>query len=178
MKLSEIYKNSRRAFSFEFFPPKTPEGEVKLFETVRDLKGLSPSFVSVTYGAMGSTRSNTQRIVSRIKQELGIEAAAHLTCVTHTREEMDGILHELKLAGVENIVALRGDPPKGETEFRPVAGGFPYASELVRYIRSKPEFSGSFSLSIARLWRPSRAPVTSSMASISTSLFRISNFFS
>jgi len=149
MKLSDIYRNSRRSFSFEFFPPKTPEGEIKLFDTIRELKALKPSFVSVTYGAMGTTRTNTRRIVSRIKQEIGIEAAAHLTCVTHTREEMIEILRELKEFGIENIVALRGDMPKGETEFKPVEGGFSYAGELVRLIRNDPEFSSAFSLAVA-----------------------------
>ncbi len=135
MKLSELYKNHKRTFSFEFFPPKTPEGEEKLFETVRELSLLGPSFVSVTYGAMGTTRRNTLRIVSRIKNEIGLEAAAHLTCLGHTREEIASILEELRAEGIENIVALRGDPPKGEMEFKPAPGGFRYASELVAFIR-------------------------------------------
>lgn len=149
MRLADLYKANNRLFSFEFFPPKTPEGEVKLFDTIRELKTLRPSFISVTYGAMGSTRTNTLRIVSRVKHEIGIEAAAHLTCVTHTREEIEQVLRDLKQSGIKNIVALRGDPPKGETEFRPVNGGFRYASELVRFIRGLPEFSSHFSLAVA-----------------------------
>ncbi|MDP3920990.1 MAG: methylenetetrahydrofolate reductase [NAD(P)H] [Candidatus Omnitrophota bacterium] len=149
MKISDIYRQQEQTFSFEFFPPKTDEGEKKLFETVHLLKGLFPSFVSVTYGAMGTTRDNTIRIVSVIKEEIGIEAAAHLTCVGQTRDEIEGVLGALWEQGIENIVALRGDPPKGETEFKPVPGGFRYASELVEFIRKHPTFSDSFSLAVA-----------------------------
>ncbi len=149
MKISEFYKKQKQTFSFEFFPPKTDEAEEKLFETVSQLKSLNPSFVSVTYGAMGTTRTNTLRIVSRVKNELGIEAAAHLTCVGHTRDEIAVILQDLKSKGIENIVALRGDPPKGDKEFKPVAGGFRFASELVNFIRSDARFSKHFSLAVA-----------------------------
>lgn len=149
MKLAELYKKQERTFSFEFFPPKTPEGEIKLFETVQELKELKPSFISVTYGAMGSTRENTFRIVSRIKNEYDIEAAAHLTCVGQTPDEFGQILGELKEQNIRNLVALRGDPPKGETAFRPVAGGFRYAAELVAYIRSHTEGRDEFSIFVA-----------------------------
>lgn len=149
MKLVEIYKKKQPVISFEFFPPKTLEGENKLFEAIAELKPLQPSFVSVTYGAMGTTRANTLRIVSRIKNEIGIETAAHLTCIGHTRDEIETILEELQQKGIENIVALRGDPPKGETEFQPRAGGFRYASELVAYIRNHPRFGQSFSIAVA-----------------------------
>lgn len=149
MKISEFYKKQKHTFSFEFFPPKTDEAEAKLFETAAQLKALKPSFVSVTYGAMGTTRSNTLRIVGRIKNEIGIEAAAHLTCVGNTRDEIAQVLKDLKSQGVENIVALRGDPPKGATEFKPVAGGFANANELVSFIRSQPEFAKHFALAVA-----------------------------
>lgn len=149
MKVSEIYKQPRKIFSFEFFPPKTEDGEAKLFETVTQLKDLKPDFVSVTYGAMGTTRANTQRIVHKIKIDIGIEGAAHLTCVSHSRDEMENILDELMKNGIENIVALRGDPPKGETEFKPVKDGFHYANELVSFIRKHPRFSKAFSLAVA-----------------------------
>ncbi len=149
MKISEFYKKGARTFSFEFFPPKTEEGEAKLFDTIRELKRLEPSFVSVTYGAMGTTRQNTLRIVSKVRSELGIESAAHLTCVGHTRDEIAAILRDLKARGVSNLVALRGDPPKGETEFRPVPGGFHYAAEMVRFIRGEAEFRDAFSLAVA-----------------------------
>ncbi|MBI4394966.1 MAG: methylenetetrahydrofolate reductase [NAD(P)H] [Candidatus Omnitrophica bacterium] len=149
MKIADCYKCQKHTFSFEFFPPKTDEGEAKLFETVRHLKKLEPSFVSVTYGAMGTTRDNTIRIVEKIKNEIGIEAAAHLTCVGHTQEEIEAVLAELYERGVENIVALRGDPPKGETEFKPVPRGFRYGSELVRFIRSHPKYGKAFSIAVA-----------------------------
>src|SRR3989338_10486577 len=149
MKITGCYQKQKHTFSFEFFPPKTDEGEVKLFETIRHLKELKPSFVSVTYGAMGTTRDNTIRIVERIKGEIGLEAAAHLTCVGHTRDEIEVVLAELHERGVENIVALRGDPPKGETEFKPVPNGFRYGSELVRFIRKHPKYGKAFSLAVA-----------------------------
>jgi methylenetetrahydrofolate reductase (NADPH) len=149
MKISEYYKRKERTFSFEFFPPKTDEGERKLFETVAHLKELKPSFVSVTYGAMGTTRNNTIRIVERIKSDIGLEAAAHLTCVSHTRDEIAQILAELVSKNVENIVALRGDPPQGETAFKPVPNGFRYASELVHFIRSQPAYAKAFALAVA-----------------------------
>jgi methylenetetrahydrofolate reductase (NADPH) len=149
MKIAEFYKTQKRTISFEFFPPKTEEAEAKLYETVSQLKSLNPSFVSVTYGAMGTTRANTLRIVAAIKKKIGIEAAAHLTCVGHTKQEIGGILLELKQEGVENIVALRGDPPKGSAEFKPVEGGFSYAAELVAFIRSDERFKNAFSLAVA-----------------------------
>lgn len=149
MKLVEIYKQKTPAISFEFFPPKTPEGEDKLFEAIRELKTLEPSFVSMTYGAMGTTRSNTIRLVAQIKREVGIEAACHLTCVGHTRDEIEVILKDLEDLEIENIVALRGDPPKGETVFKPVPNGFRYASELVNFIHHHPRFGKTFSLAVA-----------------------------
>ncbi|MSR76776.1 MAG: methylenetetrahydrofolate reductase [NAD(P)H] [Candidatus Omnitrophica bacterium] len=149
MKIKDYYAKQKCTVSFEFFPPKTDEGELKLFEVARELKELKPSFISVTYGALGTTRSNTLRIVSKIKKEIGIEAAAHLTCVAHTRDEIEKVLADLQSSGIENIVALRGDPPKGETEFKPVSNGFTHASELVNFIRRHPTLSRAFSLAIA-----------------------------
>lgn len=148
MKIKDFYKNQKRTVSFEFFPPKTQESELKLYETVKELKALKPSFVSVTYGAMGTTRANTVRMVSQIKNEIGIEAAAHLTCVGHSREEIQKVLDDLHQQGIENIVALRGDKPQDETEFKPAARGFRYASELVRFIR-QGNHSQDFSLAVA-----------------------------
>jgi len=149
MKIADLYHRQKHTFSFEFFPPKTEEGEAKLFETIAHLKTLSPSFVSVTYGAMGTTQNNTIRIVERIKKQIGIEPASHLTCVGHTRDEIEVVLGELHKRGIENIVALRGDPPKGETEFKLVPNGFRYGSELVGFIRKHPKFSKMFSLAVA-----------------------------
>lgn len=123
--------------SFEFFPPRTPEAEQRLYETVAHLAPLRPTFVSVTYGAGGTTRKLTIDIVERIKREIGIEAMAHLTCVGHTAAELAEILSALTASGIENVLALRGDPPKGQTEFRPVPGGFAHGAELAAFIHSR-----------------------------------------
>ncbi len=136
MKISDILKGKKRIFSCEFFPPKTDEAMEQLYATAREIKNLGPAFVSVTYGAGGSTRQKTIEIVRKIKKELGIESMAHLTCVGHSREELRGILDQIKSAGIENVIALRGDPPKGETKFTPHPDGFSHASELVEFIRA------------------------------------------
>jgi len=149
MKISEIFLKQKQSFSFEFFPPKTPEAEEQLYGAVAELKALKPTFVSVTYGAMGSTRSNSIRIADRIKTQLGLEVASHLTCVGSTKQEIEAVLRELKAKGIQNLVALRGDPPKGETEFKPVAGGFRYAAELVAFIRAHADFGDWFSIAVA-----------------------------
>ncbi|MFO0983543.1 MAG: methylenetetrahydrofolate reductase [NAD(P)H] [Planctomycetota bacterium] len=142
MKIPELFKQGRPVFSFEFFPPKTEKAEQQLFETIARLSELKPSFVSVTYGAGGSTQKKTIELVTRIKRETGIEAMAHLTCVGASREEIHGVLDRLLDNGIENVLALRGDPPKGEASFARPAGGFAYAHELVRFIRgSYPSFA-------------------------------------
>ncbi|MFH1208090.1 MAG: methylenetetrahydrofolate reductase [NAD(P)H] [Candidatus Omnitrophota bacterium] len=149
MKISECYRKKKYTISFEFFPPKTAEGEARLFQTVTDLKKLAPSFVSVTYGAMGNTQANTLRIVEEIKYKIGLEVAAHLTCVAHSRGEIEKILTMLRAKGIENIVALRGDPPQGETQFKAPPDGFRYATELVRFIRRHLRLGHAFDLSVA-----------------------------
>ncbi len=149
MKISEYYKKQKHTISFEFFPPKTAEGETKLFQIAKDLKKLAPSFVSVTYGALGNTQANTLRIVEEIKHKIGLEVAAHLTCVAHSRGEIERILATLHAKGIENIVALRGDPPLGETQFKAPPDGFHYAAELVRFIRQHPQLGKAFDLSVA-----------------------------
>lgn len=123
--------------SFEFFPPRTPEAEARLFDTVAQLAPLKPTYVSVTYGAGGSTRRLTRDIVVRIKREIGIEAMAHLTCGGHTKDELANILDELTTGGIENVLALRGDPPRGETVFTPTPGGFAHGSELATFIKGR-----------------------------------------
>jgi methylenetetrahydrofolate reductase (NADPH) len=140
LKIIDLLKQSTPVFSFEFFPPKTEEGEKKLFETIEELSKLHPSFVSVTYGAGGSTRDKTVGWVSRIKNELGIEAMAHLTCVGSSRDELNGILLDLDRQGIENVLALRGDPPKGQKDFKPHPEGFRYANELAEFIQSHYDF--------------------------------------
>lgn len=144
MKISTLLQSARPVFSFEFFPPKTPQGEVALFRTLHELKLLEPGFVSITYGAGGSERSKTAQWAARIQNEVGLVAMAHLTCVGSTREELLEALHAYARAGVQNIMALRGDPPKGVRVFQPVAGGFRYASELIALIRA--EFGDTFAV--------------------------------
>lgn len=127
-------------FSFEFFPPKDAEGVERLFETIAELRPYEPAYVSVTYGAGGSTRRLTVELVRRIKHEVGIEAMAHLTCVGATREELGDVLEQLRTSGVDNVIALRGDPPRGETKFVKTEGGLGHASELVSLIRARHDF--------------------------------------
>jgi methylenetetrahydrofolate reductase (NADPH) len=124
-------------FSFEFFPPKTDEGEQNLRAAITALRELEPDFVSVTYGAAGSTRGLTLELTKWIKQELGIEAMAHLSCVGATRDELCVILDSIAGAGIENVLALRGDPPRGETAWKPHPGGLRYSSELATLIAER-----------------------------------------
>jgi len=140
MRIDSLFAGPRPVFSFEFFPPKSPPGEAALLAAVERLRLLEPSFVSVTYGAGGSTRQKTLEIVTHIKRDFGIEAMAHLTCVGHSREELRAILDHLRDSGVENILALRGDPPQGETRFVAPPNGFAYASELTAFIRAGYDF--------------------------------------
>lgn len=135
MRISELFASGRPIVSFEFFPPKSDEATEDLFATVQQLHGMSPSFVSVTYGAGGSTRRRTLDLVSRIKNDIGLEAMAHLTCVGHSRDEIHRIIDQIVDAGVENVLALRGDPPKGQKTFKAEKDGFAYGSELVAFIR-------------------------------------------
>jgi methylenetetrahydrofolate reductase (NADPH) len=139
-RIAELYRAHNPVFSFEFFPPRTPQAAETLERTIAELNPLDPGFVSVTYGAGGSTRELTVDLVSRIRAEVGLEAMAHLTCGGHTAEELAEVLDRLEASGVENVIALRGDPPRGETAFRPVPGGFRYGSELAAFIRSRWSF--------------------------------------
>jgi methylenetetrahydrofolate reductase (NADPH) len=140
MKISEKLDRVRPAFSFEFFPPKDEAGVERLFETVAALARYNPAYVSVTYGAGGSTRRLTVDLVKRIKGEAGIETMAHLTCVGARREEIAVVLDELREGGIDNVIALRGDPPKGQTTFVTHEGGFSHASELIGFIRARYDF--------------------------------------
>jgi methylenetetrahydrofolate reductase (NADPH) len=135
MKIVELFRRPGPVVSFEFFPPKTQEGVESLYQTAEELRACRPSFVSVTYGAGGSTRDRTIELVSRIQRDLGITTMAHLTCVGSTRQELLEVCKRLQDAGITNLLALRGDPPQGEKEFKPVSGGFRWASELVAFIR-------------------------------------------
>ena len=133
---------SRPVISFEFFPPKTDEGERNLLEkAIPALRQLRPDFCSVTYGAGGSTREKTLRIVDRIRREHQLTAMAHLTCVNATREQIAEVVAQAKALGIKNILALRGDPPGGNGEFRKTEGGFEFSKELVAYLRQAGGFS-------------------------------------
>jgi methylenetetrahydrofolate reductase (NADH) len=123
-------------FSFEFFPPKSDAGERVLGLALESLRQLEPAFVSVTYGAAGGSRDRTLELTKWIKQELGIEAMAHLSCVGSNREELTAVLDDMRDAGIENILALRGDPPRGESNWKPHPGGLSYSTELAQMIRA------------------------------------------
>ncbi|MCC7086718.1 MAG: methylenetetrahydrofolate reductase [NAD(P)H] [Pirellulales bacterium] len=135
MKLSEAYNLGTLTLSFELFPPKTPAGEEALWRNLDELMAFQPSFITCTYGAGGSTRQKTLEIVAQARQRYGVGVASHLTCVGATVEQLRGYLRAARERGIENIVALRGDPPKGEATFQAVDGGLRYASELVALIR-------------------------------------------
>ncbi len=126
--------------SFEFFPPKTPKMETSLWRAIGRLEPLAPRFVSVTYGAGGSTRERTHATVARVRRETGLEPAAHLTCVGATREQVQEVVRGYHDAGVRHIVALRGDPPEGDAKYRPHPGGFVNAADLVKGLREVGEF--------------------------------------
>ena len=146
MRISDIYKSRSFGLSFELFPPKTDAGLEALFGHVTALLEHQPEFITCTYGAGGSTRDRTLEIVRSVKQRYGVPVASHLTCVGATADEIRQYLEAAREAEVDNIVALRGDPPQGETEFRPTAGGLRYANELVSLIRD--EFPG-FGIAVA-----------------------------
>lgn len=142
MRIPELYGRNGPVISLELFPPKSDEAEETLFrETVPILSGLKPSFFSVTYGAGGGTRSRTLRMAHRLRRDFGVEAMAHLTCVGSTQEDLAAVLDEAQTLGIENVLALRGDPPRGETRFNPVAGGFRYAVDLLQFIRRRGGFA-------------------------------------
>ncbi len=137
MRIDRILAEQRPVFSFEFFPPKTDDGQTMLEQTLAVLKHDDPQYVSVTYGAGGTTRERTVEITKWIKDGLGVEAMAHLSCVGEPTDRVAEILTELEAAGIENVLALRGDPPRGETEWKPHPGGLHYSTELIKLIRER-----------------------------------------
>ncbi|MFT4008886.1 MAG: methylenetetrahydrofolate reductase [NAD(P)H] [Nocardioidaceae bacterium] len=142
LRIPDAFASGGRTFSFEFFPPKDAEGEALLWRTLRELEPLQPSFVSVTYGAGGTTRDRTVAITERIANQTSMTPMAHLTCVGHTQDELRNVIGHLAAAGVRNVLALRGDPPGGPTTpWEPVEGGLTYASELVSLTRSLGDFA-------------------------------------
>jgi methylenetetrahydrofolate reductase (NADPH) len=141
MRIDEILAARGPVFSFEFFPPKTEAGEHNLYAALSELRPLEPSFVSVTYGAGGSTRSKTIEIVKRIRDEYGLEAMAHFTCVGATVSALRATLDEMRQAGIDNVLALRGDPPAGQEEWTKTEGGLEYSRELVELIAADYPFA-------------------------------------
>jgi methylenetetrahydrofolate reductase (NADPH) len=145
MKIGELIKEHGSSLSFEFFPPKDEAGEAKLFQAVAQLKPFKPTFVSVTYGAGGGTLKNTRHIVLRLKRETPLTAMPHLTCVDQDKEQLSRILSDYKEHGIDNVLALRGDPPKGAKEFVAPKNGFCYAIDLVKLAVS----IGGYSIGVA-----------------------------
>jgi methylenetetrahydrofolate reductase (NADPH) len=141
MRIDELLAGPGPVLSFEFFPPKTEQGEQNLYTALGELGALEPSFVSVTYGAGGSTREKTIEIVKRIKHEYGLEAMAHFTCVGATVPQLRGTLDEMARAGIENVLALRGDPPAGQETWIKTEGGLEYSSELVALVKADYPFA-------------------------------------
>lgn len=137
MRLSEAYQPGRLGLSFELFPPKTDAAETELFRHLDDLAAFRPDYITCTYGAGGSTRDKTLEIITKVKRLYGRAVASHLTCVGSTTDQLRQYLVEATARGVDNIVALRGDPPRGQASFQAVAGGLRYASELVALIRGE-----------------------------------------
>lgn len=180
MKLADYYRRDSLAVSFEVFPPKLDTPLESIFDTIRLLKELNPCFISVTYGAGGSQKGRTVEIASRIHNEFHCEAMAHLTCVGHSREDMCQILDELETAGVQKVLALRGDPPQGQQDFDFSKGEFQYASELVQFIRERKDFSIAAAAypeghracpSIDQDWRHLKAKVDGGVDLLITQLF-------
>jgi methylenetetrahydrofolate reductase (NADPH) len=141
MRIDQLLAGADPVFSFEFFPPRTEQGEQNLYAALAELRTLEPSFVSVTYGAGGSTRSKTIEIVKRIRDDYGLEAMAHFTCVGATVDELRATLEEMRAAGIDNVLALRGDPPAGEEQWVKTDGGLEYSRELVQLIRADYPFA-------------------------------------
>lgn len=139
MKIKDILQE-RRTISCEFYPPREAEAIPGVLRAMHRVSSFNPDFVSVTYGAGGSTRAFTEEITVGAKKDLDLEVMAHLTCVGQTREEVHSVLERLEEAGIENVIALRGDPPRGETNFVPAEGGFRHASELLEHIRENFDF--------------------------------------
>jgi methylenetetrahydrofolate reductase (NADPH) len=141
MKIHEIIKNQGKSISFEFFPPKDQIGEDKLLPVIQRLEGLGPDFVSVTYGAGGGTGKNTTSLIKRIKEETSLNPMPHLTCIDQSKEELRAILGNYRLMGVDNVLALRGDPPQGQVAFVAPKDGFCYAKDLVELAATFHSFS-------------------------------------
>ena len=140
MRISEALATMRPFFSFEFFPPKDDDGAMRLFATIQTLLPLRPAFVSITYGAGGSTRERTVALAKRIQSDTGLTVMAHVTCVGSSRAELRSIFDDLARAGIENVLALRGDPPKGSAQFESPPSGFSHANEMIAMLKRNYDF--------------------------------------
>ena len=145
-KIADILKEKERTYSFEFFPPKTEKGEIKLYETAAVFAGLAPDWFSVTYGAGGSTRQKTMEIVDELQKRFDVPVMHHFTLVEHSKNELKAIIEEMKRRNILNILALRGDAPEGETEWKPAPEGLEYCYQLIELIRAH---GNSFSIGVA-----------------------------
>jgi methylenetetrahydrofolate reductase (NADPH) len=157
MRIGEALASTRPFFSFEFFPPKDEDGSRQLFQAIAALQPLRPAFVSITYGAGGSTRARTVALAKKIQLEAGLTVVAHVTCVGSTRAELRELFDDLARAGIQNVLALRGDPPKGESAFVAPAGGFAHASDLIAMLKRNYDFC------IGAAYYPEKHPEAPSM---------------
>src|SRR6476661_7350725 len=160
MHIQDIFREHPTTISFEFFPPKTDEASAELFRTIASLQALKPSFVSVTYGAGGSTRERTHELVVRIIRETSLTAVSHLTSVCHTRDELAHILDRYAEGGVKNILALGGDPPKDKANYDRANDAFRYACDLVAFIRSREKVPDDRGFGIGVAGFPEGHPTT------------------
>ncbi len=140
MRIIDLYRHHAPVFSIEIFPPKTEEGVISLQEKLSIFQKYAPDFISVTYGAGGGTRHNTHALASFIKNKLSVEAMAHLTCVSHTQEEIREVINHLAQVNIENLMVLRGDPPRGEAHFKKPENGFAHACELITAVKQRGDF--------------------------------------
>ena len=160
MHIRDILEAHRTTFSFEFFPPKTPEGFEDLFATIARLEELKPSFVSVTYGAGGTTREKTHDLIVRIQRETDLTAVSHLTCVCHSEAELVAILDRYAASGIENVLALRGDPPRNVAGYDPKNDAFGYAADLMKFIRSRTNLPDARGFGVGVAGFPEGHPAT------------------
>jgi methylenetetrahydrofolate reductase (NADPH) len=160
MHIQDIFRAWPTTFSFEFFPPKTDKASDELFETIAQLQALRPSFVSVTYGAGGSTRERTHDLVVRIQRETPLTAVSHLTCVCHSEDELVAILDRYVESGIENVLALGGDPPRTMPNYERARDAFQYAEDLVRFIRSRQRLPDPRGFGIGVAGFPEGHPMT------------------